>query len=230
MNISDVDSIVYLLQSISFWGIAFIVLIILPLYIIGWSAIFKLLNINAKQSITFVIIIMISIIVSLTLLKVGINKDQELIVKATQLKNLMVKDNYPYKSLNDSLQIVDKNKYNYRIITKYFPIEDLVDRFPNSFSYGWGEKNESFILLIDSVSLRQIERNINKLVPLLYTQLKYILKKDEEMSFNYIVDRIDTRMNYNVLEALICKYPSEFVEIGRIDSTSRYEAFIQRIK
>lgn len=222
MNVSDVDSIIHILKSISFWGLAFLVLIILPLYTIGWSAVFKLLGTNTKQTDILIIIIIISIVVSLTLLKFGITQDQKLTNEASKVKNYFLTTNQEYVPVedlyNDKL-IPDSSTY----------IDDLVDRFPNYFAHGWHE-NKKDLLLIDSISLNQLTKNINKLVPVLYSQLKWILKKDSILTFEYIENEIDYRMSYRVLEALIIKYPDEFIESTKLDSHGRWFGRIKRIK
>lgn len=223
MNVSDIDSIIHLLQSISFWGIAFIVLIILPLYMIGWSAVFKLLNMNTKQSTAFVIIIMISIIVSLTLLKFGIQKDQELIIHATEIKKFIMSTNndwVTFETLLSNKLIPQDSTY----------IDDLIERFPESFSYAGDVKNKA-LQLIDSASLNQLEKNINKLIPIVYSQLSYYLKKDSILEYDYYRENIDNRISFRVLERVISQYPDQFIEIAKIDcKNGQWIGSIKRIK
>jgi hypothetical protein len=65
MKPSDIDSVIHILQSISGWGIPFLILIILPIYAVGWSAIFKLLKIQTDKSLIIILILGISIAISL---------------------------------------------------------------------------------------------------------------------------------------------------------------------
>jgi hypothetical protein len=222
MNVSDLDSIVHLLQSISIWGIAFIILIILPLYTLGWSAVFKLLSLNTRQSYTFVIIIVVSIIISITLLKIGIIEDQKLNTSAIKIKNYIISTYFNYA---DFQHLKSSNIANDSAI-----IDRLITRYPESFTYSWLD-NKSMLLLIDTVSLRQLNKAIDRFIPIAYSELSSVLKKDSILTFVHIMNRIDTRISYMVLEKLISKYPKEFIEIGNVDPATYFEfSSIKRIK
>jgi hypothetical protein len=221
MNVSDVESVLHLLQSISGWGIGFIILVILPIYTLGWSAVFKLLNFNTKQSYGFVLIILISIIVSLLMLKIGIDKDQKLAAHAIQIKQHVLYFN------NDWIQIDDLVK------NKFIPngdeyIDDLIDRFPESFTYGRDISTRN-LKIIDTVTLNQLEKNINKLVPLVYSQLSHLLKKDSLLELEYYYENIDHRITYKIFEKVISKYPDEFIEITKYENPET-KFYIKRIK
>jgi len=207
MKVTDIDSVVHLLQSISGWGMAFLVLIILPIYIIGWAGVFKLIKINPKKP--YIGIIGAGIIASLILLKIGIDKDQKLVTEATQIKEFIMTYNSDYLKLSllrDTLNLPKSPTY----------FDELINRFPESFCYTW-EGKEKELQLIDLKSLEEIDKNVDKFVPIAYSELNYDLKKDSAIDFKYIEDNIDNRISYLVLEKMITLYPEEFSEISKND-------------
>ncbi|MGZ4158766.1 MAG: hypothetical protein ACXVED_17020 [Bacteroidia bacterium] len=222
MKVSDINSVIHLLQSISIWGIAFLILIILPVYTIGWSAVFKMLKINNKQSFNFVTIIAISISVSLILLKIGINKDQKLINQASLTKRICISYYVDY--------IDPRVLKDYRLPYDSTYCDELVNRFPESFTYTWlgGVKG---LQLTDKESLKQLDENIDKIIPVVYSELSYLLPKDSALDFNYLRASIDDRISYIVLEKIIAKYPDQFIEMSHFNQILKYDvSFIKRIK
>ena len=216
MNINDIDSIIHLLQSISLFGIPFLILIILPLYIIGWSAIFKLLKINIRNSTILVITICISFILSLILLKIGVNKDKKLIIQASLLKGIILQnysDFITFDELKREHHILIPNDSDY--------FDNLIERFPESFEYTWAGRDKG-IRLIDSLSIKKLNYNINNLIPVIYSEF-HDWKADSSMPFWELQDTVDFRMSYAVIEKLIVKYPEEFMEISFKKGDDWYE-------
>jgi hypothetical protein len=86
-------------------------------------------------------------------------------------------------------------------------------------------------MLIDAESLNQIDKNIEKIVPIIYSELSYVLKKDSTMSFDSLTNNIDNRISYLVLEKIIAKYPENFIEVSTNDAVNNacYSS-IKRIK
>src|ERR1700740_2536287 len=124
MKVSDIDSVIHLLQSVSGWGKAFLILIILPIYAAGWSAVFKMLKINTGQSLVMIWIIVVSIIVSLVLLNIGVSKDKKIITKATQVKNIFLNLNCNWMAFSylKDYQVID-SAYSDSIF-----VDELIER------------------------------------------------------------------------------------------------------
>ncbi len=203
MKVSDIDSILHLLQSISVWGILFLMLIILPIYIIGWAAIFKLLKLDTNTTKLFTGGIIVSIVISLVLLKIGIEMDKKLNTEALQISNYILGHYNDYWFLDE---IIKDNRYTNKD-KSYF--DNLIDRFPDKFTIAY-VLDKKVLQVIDSNSIMKLKNNIQEILPVIRSEIKSKIGKGATSSIDSLYFTVDERISWILIEKLVVTYPNEF--------------------
>jgi len=206
MKLSDIDSLVHLLQSLSWKGFLFILLVILPLYFAGWGAVFKLLKLEVKNIYRFSFVIIVSFIISFALLNNGIDKDLKLKRQAEQVKQYIISMYSDFHDLDDIKK--------YSGVKERAAFNDIVERFPGSFMYAFNEKGDSGIQLIDSGSVRKIDEMNEIFLPVAFNELDQYMKIDKEYYISKIQDTLDGRITYEAIERLVTRYPDKFILVN----------------
>lgn len=127
MNVDAVDSIIHLLKSISIWGVLFILLFILPIYIAAWMGIVKLLSLKAWSKNKILLTIFISFTIAFILLKIGVDKDQEKGKLAARVKQYMISYGFRGYRFDDLVRNAVPD-------SKESDLQQIVDRFSDEFT------------------------------------------------------------------------------------------------
>lgn len=213
MGISDADSILHLLKSISPWGMLFIIIFILPLYLGLWTAVLKLLSVPNIQNPRMLVVVFAVFAIALILLKIGVDRDKEKKLLGDRVKNYMI--SYGFKGIEfnrlvkDAMPGVAQNKF-----------EDLIERFPEDFTLTYFLQADSQpkkgILLTNEISLKKIDSLHERILPIAYTVVDHLLPRDSTASVEDVY-RIDDRFNFEVVEMLGYRYPQSFTLISSHD-------------
>jgi len=224
MKVDDIDSIVHLLKSISVWGMLFILLVILPLYIAAWAGIMKLLKLNNINTKRFLLIVFTSFSIALIMLKIGVSRDQQKRLRADRVKRYLTTYGYTGRTFTGLIADTDPT-------TTASDYESIIQRFPEDFTVSYfrdstGTKFEKGLMITDKEALTTISKLHDSIVPVAYIILKNSLAVDSSMSREDAY-RIDDRFTDPVLELLAKKFPGEFT---LINSGRQNIHYLKRIK
>ncbi len=181
----------------------------------GWIALFKLLNvglISNEQILLFSSVLLVIFIISLILLKRGLENDNKIKVVATQIESSLISYYTDFSTEKNLLEYVIRGEQK-----KIF--EELIKRFPSRFitSYESDPPYVKGIQIIDTSILKQISKMCDEYLPVAYGELKNYMEKDKEYSYGD-ASAIDTRISYKVIDKLVAKYPDEFIITSYVNS------------
>lgn len=221
MNLTDVDSLVHLLQTLSWYGIPLLIVIVLCLFFFVSNKIFGVLKLSHRGEVLGYIVSSLLICLSIVLLKTGIDRDKKTISEATYIKEIAL------SSYTDFIRIHHLHRY-FRLPKDSIYYERLIRRFPNSFSYGMLEE-EKVIVINDVKVKQQLQDNIQLILPAVRSELISVIPTGRYATFDSLRNEVDSRMSYIVLESIIAKYPEEFAEVPLQTNGFAYPS-LQRLK
>ncbi|WP_353087567.1 hypothetical protein [Flavobacterium sp.] len=201
MKVDEFITIYKLLTEQSFYTLPFCILSIAGfLYYLSGFLSKGLMNITKKSILIYIILLMLSLIVII------LRRDYEESLRKDALKIkqyfILYGGDYEAVDINNIKNTFDDISYE--------RIDDIVNKFPNDFTYTQTQKNketQKLLVLNDTTITNSLKKRLENLV---YLKLKSTIDTNHFISFDSL-RKTDARITNRLIETVTSQHPDEFI-------------------